>query len=280
MVEFDTPSVFLLRQRKSMPLPYEEREIGGRTIREIEMETKLGDWIVFISDGVVNAGIGGLYPLGWGWEKIAKFLEEHCHPGLSSGELAAKLAEAVWELYCGKPGDDVSVAVIKVRTKVLANVLTGPPLDRSADEEVVSGFLKRPGNLIVCGGTTAKIVARHLGNKSFEIDLGTMQKDVPPVARLEGIDLTTEGILTLTKSNDILRGGADKEAVKYQTDGASSLVRLYLEADHIHFIIGQSMNPGHQNPDLPRELGMKLSVVREIAEELRKRDKEVTMEMV
>ena len=213
-------------------------------------------------------------------EEQVKYLEEHSHPELTSGELAKKLAQAVWELYCGKPGDDVSVAVIKTRHKILANVLTGTPLDRATDEEVVRRFLKRPGYLVVCGGTTAKIVARSLGNKSFEVDLDTMQPDVPPVAHLEGIDLTTEGILTLTKTYDLLRGGADRENVKYQTDGASSLVRLCLEADHIHFMVGQSINPGHQNPDLPRRLGMKLAAVREIADELSKRDKEVTMETV
>jgi hypothetical protein len=97
---------------------------------------------------------------------------------------------------------------------------------------------------------------------------------------MEGIDLTTEGILTLTKANDLLHSGADKDTVKFGTDGASALIRLCLDVDHIHFIVGLSVNPAHQNPELPRQLGMKLAIVREIADELRNRGKEVTIETV
>ena len=280
VVEFDTPQFILLRGRKSVPVPYEERQIERKTIRESELQLKRGDWIVFVSDGVVNAGIGGLYPLGWGLDQIASFLQEHCHPDLSAQELADKLAQAVWDLYCSKPGDDVSVAVIKARQKLVATVLTGPPADKSADEAIATRFTQRPGFLAVCGGTTAKIVARYLGEKPLEVDLATAKPDVPPLAKVEGVDLTTEGILTLTKTNDLLHSGADKETVKFDTDGSSALVRLCLDVDHIHFIVGLSVNPAHQNPDLPRQLGMKLAVVREIAEELRKRGKEVTIETI
>ncbi len=280
VVEFDTPPFILLRGRKSVPVPYEERQIESKTIHESELQLKRGDWIVFVSDGVVNAGIGGLYPLGWGLDQIASFLQEHCHPDLSAQELANKLAQAVWDLYCSKPGDDVSVVVIKARQKLVATVLTGPPADKSADEAIVTRFRQCPGFLAVCGGTTAKIVARYLGGKPLEVDLATAKPDVPPLAKVEGVDLTTEGILTLTKTNDLLQSGSDKETVKFDTDGSSALVRLCLDVDHIHFMVGLSVNPAHQNPDLPRQLGMKLAVVREIAEELRKRGKEVTIETI
>jgi len=280
VVEFDTPPVILLRQRKSVPVRHEEREIEGKTIHESELKLETGDWIVFVSDGVVNAGIGGLYPLGWGLDQVVRFLEQHCHPDLTAQELAEKVAQAVWDLYCHRPGDDVSVVVIKVRHKLTATVLTGPPGDANADKEVVTKFAQRTGFLAVCGGTTAKIVAHHLGSRPLEVDLATMKADVPPLARIEGVDLTTEGILTLTRTNDLLHSGADKEMVKFDADGASALLRLCLDVDHIHFIVGLSVNPAHQNPDLPRQLGMKLAVVREIADELRKRGKEVTIETV
>lgn len=280
VVEFDTPPLILLRQRKSVPVPHEERQIEGKTIHESELKLETGDWIVFVSDGVVNAGIGGLYPLGWGLDQVVRFLEEHCHPDFTAQELAEKVAQAVWDLYCHRPGDDVSVVVIKVRHKLMATVLTGPPADLNADKEVVTRFAQRTGFLAVCGGTTAKIVAHQLGSRPLEVDLATMKADVPPLARIEGVDLTTEGILTLTKTNDLLHSGADKEMVKFDADGASALLRLCLDVDHIHFIVGLSVNPAHQNPDLPRQLGMKLAVVREIADELRKRGKEVTIETV
>jgi hypothetical protein len=279
IVEFDSPSVIFLRNRKIQPVSFEERSIDGKTVHETVIELKDGDWVIFVSDGVLNAGIGGVYPLGWGWDQVAQFLENHAHRNLTAEDLANKVTETVLELYAGVPGDDVSIVVIKVRRKMLATIFTGPPADRKRDEPVVSAFVKRAGKLAVCGGTTGKIVARQLG-QNLEVDLETMTCDVPPIARVKGIDLVTEGILTLTRVNELLHEGIDKKTVRFQTDGASSLIRFLLEADHVHFIIGQAVNPAHQNPELPHQLDIRTKVLREIAEELRGRGKEISIETV
>jgi len=279
IVEFDAPPTILLRDRKRVPLPSDERHIGDKTIREAVPELRLGDWVVFVSDGVLNAGIGGVYPLGWGWEQATKYLEAHAHPELSAQDLADRVADTVAELYAGSPGDDVSIVVIKVRHKLLATVLTGPPAKPEADETVLAHFIKRRGLHAVCGGTTAKIVSRHLG-QPLDVDLETMKRDVPPLAHMNGMDLVTEGILTLTRTNELLQNGATKETVRFRTDGAAALVRLLLGVDHVHFVVGLAVNPAHQNPDLPGQLGMKLAVVREIGEQLRKRGTEVSVESV
>ena len=279
VVEFDSPHAIVLRRRKVQPVSYEERTIDGKTIHETVLDLQDGDWVVFVSDGVLNAGIGGAYPLGWGWELAAGFLEKHAHRELTAEELAGKVADAVRELYLGKAGDDVSIVVIKVRHKLTATVFTGPPATRDVEGELIHRFVSRLGKLVVCGGTTAKIVARHLG-QSLEVDLSTITVDVPPIARLEGIDLVTEGILTITQVRDSLREGADRKTVQYRNDGAASLLRVLLEVDHTHFIVGQAVNPAHQNPDLPHQLGIRMAVVREIAAELRLRGKEVTFEVI
>ena len=279
VVEFDTPPPILLRDRKLLPTLFHERDVGGKTIRESVLELQLGDWVVFVTDGVLNAGIGGVYPLGWGWEQATRYLESHTHPELSAQDVAEKLATTVAELYANAPGDDVTVAVIKVRKKLVATVFAGPPVDPIADEEIFARFIERRGLHVVCGGTTAKIVSRHLG-QPLEVDLSTMTPDVPALGRMEHIDLVTEGVLTLTKAHELLRAGANKQTVRFRTDGAAALVRLLLEVDHVHFIVGLAVNPVHQSPKLPVELGMKLSVVREIAEELKKRGTEVSIESV
>jgi len=279
IVEFDTPPVIVLRDRRRLPVLAQERLVGDKRIRETVPDLRLGDWVVFVSDGVLNAGIGGVYPLGWGWDQAAKYLEGHAHPELSAQELADKLAETVTELYAGSPGDDVSVVVIKARHKLVATVLTGPPAKPDADEAVLAHFIKRGGLHAVCGGTTAKIVSRHLG-QPLGVDLETMRPDVPPIAHMEHIDLVTEGILTLTRTNELLQNGATKDTVRFRTDGAAALVRLLLGVDHVQFVVGLAVNPAHQNPNLPGQLGMKLAVVREIAEELRRRGIEVNVESV
>lgn len=279
VVEFDSPPAILLRHRKVQQVPYDERVLDGKTIHEAELELQAGDWVIFVSDGVLNAGIGGVYPLGWGWDQAARFLEKQAHPELTAQDLAAKVAETVQELYAGRPGDDVSVAVIKVRHKLVATVLTGPPARRESDGDRVSRFLNRTGRLIVCGGTTAKLVATQTG-QPLEVDLATGTQEVPPIARIPGIDLATEGILTLTQVGNLLKAGADRGTVQYRTDGAAGLLRILLDVDHIHFMVGQAVNPAHQNPDLPQQLGIRMSVVREIGDELRKREKEVTIEAI
>jgi len=279
LVEFDAPPCILLRRRRQQALPYEERELGGKKIRQSVFEVEAGDWVVFVTDGVLNAGIGGAYPLGWGWEQTARFLESHTHPALSAQDVADRLAEAVKELYVGQPGDDVSIVVIKVRRKLVATILTGPPSDPARDRAITAAFIERRGLHAVCGGSTAKMVARHLG-VPLEVDLETMRADVPPIARMENLDLVTEGILTLTHTLELLRSGATKQSVQLQNDGAAALMRLLLSVDHVHFIVGLAVNPAHQNPSLPRELGMKLAMVREIAEELTRRGTQVTIETV
>ncbi len=279
VVEFDSPHAIVLRNRKLLPVAYDERTIDDKNIFEMVLDLQDGDWVVFVSDGVLNAGIGGAYPLGWGWELAAGFLEKHAHRELSAEELAGKVAEAVNELYLGKPGDDVSIVVIKVRHKQVATVFTGPPADRQTDGELIHRFVSRMGRLVVCGGTTAKIVAKHLG-QPLEVELSTITVDVPPIARLQGMDLVTEGILTLTQVRDLLRSQAERSTVQYRTDGAASLLRLLLDVDHTHFIVGQAVNPAHQNPDLPHQLGIRMAVVREIGEELRRRGMEVTFEVI
>ncbi|MFH1707345.1 MAG: SpoIIE family protein phosphatase [Planctomycetota bacterium] len=277
VVEFDAPAAVLLRERRANPLHYEERIVDGKSIREAMVDLVLGDWMVFMSDGVLNAGIGGCYPLGWGWDEAARFLEKHSHPDLSAQDVADKVAEAVDALYTGAPGDDVSVAVIKVRRKQVANVLTGPPAASECDQAAVADFIKRAGRLIVCGGTTAKIVSRFTG-RPLEVELNTMTPDVPPVGRIPGIDLVTEGILTLTQVSEMLKGGVDKKAIQFRTDGAADLVRQFLDVDQVHFMVGAAVNPAHQNPELPRQLELRMAVVREIRDALKKRGIEVSIE--
>ena len=279
IVEFDTPPAIILRDRKTLHLPFEERTISDKTIHDSVVEMKLGDWVIFVSDGVLNAGIGGVYPLGWGWEQAATYLERHAHPELTADDLAEKLAGTIAELYADAPGDDVSIVVIKVRRKLVATVLAGPPQSSEADRSVLSGFIERAGLHVVCGGTTAKMISRHIG-QPLEVDLETMKPNVPPLARMDNVDLVTEGILTLTAAAELLRSGADKDTVKFGTDGASALVRLLLGVDHVHFIVGLAANPAHQNPNLPSHLRMKLAVVREIAEQLQNRGAEVSVESV
>lgn len=272
--EYDNPATMVFSGTTLQHPHYEERVVEGRKIRQTRLRLQDGDWLVLVSDGVLNAGIGGVWNLGWGWDSVAGYLERQVRPTRMAQEVADRLLATVERLYGGKPGDDVSIAVVKARHKVTVTILTGPPLDRSLDEEAVEALLSARSPRVVCGGTTASIVSKRCG-KPIEVDLNTSTPDVPPTARLEGIDLVTEGVLTLSNALEQLRGPFTLHDLRLKVDGASSLLRTLLEADAIHFLVGSAINPAHQNPDMPRGLALKAQIVAEIGEELRRRGKEV-----
>lgn len=277
LAAYDSPPPFLVRRGKVRSLPYDECHIAGKHICDYSFSLRPGDWLVLVSDGVLNAGIGGAYPLGWGWDNVASYLENHVHRSLSAEELAHKIARVVEELYEGLPGDDVSIAVVKARRKRLVVVFTGPPVENDDDQRVVDILMTTSGKRAVCGGTTANIVARHLGQQ-ISVDLETGTEAVPASGRIEGIDLVTEGTLTLTKALEIMRADEPNDRLKLRVDGASGLVVLLREADEIAVLVGRAINPAHQNPNLPRNLGLKTQVVQALAEELRRKGKEVKIE--
>jgi len=277
LVMFDNPPPFLIHNSELQRLPYDEHEVGGKRICEYSFPLRAGDWLILVSDGVLNAGIGGAYPLGWGWEKVAAYLEGHVHEVLSAEELAAKLARVVGELYEGSPGDDVSIAIIKARKKRVVVLFAGPPISKQDDKLIVNALMSSPDSRVVCGGTTANIVAREL-QREINVDLETGTDEVPATGKIEGIDLVTEGTLTITKALGILRSDEPSAKLRLRTDGASSLVVLLSEADQVKILLGRAMNPAHQNPNLPRNLGLKTQVVQTLGEELRRKGKEVQIE--
>ena len=274
LVAFDSPAPFLIHRRKMRVLPYEERTIGGKHIFDYSFPLRPGDWLILVSDGVLNAGIGGAYPLGWGWEEVSKYLEGHVHESLSADGMAAKLARVVEELYEGPPGDDVTIAVVKARWKRIVTVLTGPPVEAKDDRQVVEMLMSAGGKHAVCGGTTANIVARQL-QREIAVDLETGTDAVPATGRIDGLDLVTEGTLTITKALEIVRANEPNDELELKVDGASSLVLMLRNADEVKVMVGRAMNPAHQNPNLPRHLGLKTQVVQSLAEELRRAGKEV-----
>ena len=275
--EYDTPSVFFLRNRKTQKIPYDDRTVQKKIIKEAQLELRRGDFLIFVSDGAINAGIGGAWNLGWGWDNIANYLQSHTHPNLTAQEIADDLASTINKLYDGMPGDDVSIAVIKVRHKLFAALMVGPPLNKEDDALVVKKLMAIQGLKIVCGGTTANIVSRIL-NKPTDVDLTTMTENVPPIGSIDGIDLVTEGILTLSKTIENLKDNVLLKDLQYKIDGASSLIRSLMGVDAIKILVGQAMNPAHQEPRMPVELGIKTHIAQQLADELIKRGKEVELE--
>jgi hypothetical protein len=278
LAEFDNPPTFFLKRGYVSQLKYSTRLCGTRKVREAHVHVEAGDWLITVSDGEIHAGIGGLLNLGWDWEKIAKFLETQVYDDISAQKIAQILVDQARQLYQGKPGDDTTVGVLKIRPKRFANFMIGPPVKREDDTAVVERFVSLEGRKIVSGGTTAGIVGKMLG-KDVVVDLSTMTSKIPPTGKLEGIDLVTEGVHTVNEALEILLNVTDIEDLIGERDGASRLAWEFLFADNISIFLGQAINPAHLNPNLPQEMGFKSRSVQAIANLLRERGKEVSLEI-
>lgn len=277
LAEFDNPGVFFGRGSKLMPLERVPRDYGGRTVRESNFEVKDRDWLVMVSDGILHAGIGGVWNLGWGWDRVGDYLCRIVPHEEDAQSLAQDVLETTRKLYAGKPGDDATVVAVRIRVPRSLTVLVGPPAKKADDAAVVKEFMIYPGKKAVCGGTTSIMVGRELGRR-VEVNLGSLKASTPPTGYIEGIDLVTEGILTLSKVLDLVRDSLPRrQSLRYKSDGPSRLADLLVEADEIFFIVGRAMNPAHQSTDFPAELALKSKVVDELAWILRSYGKQVTV---
>ena len=277
LAEYDNPSAFFGNRNGLWAPGRQERIIDGKVINEAYFELRDGDWIVMVSDGVLHAGIGLKWNFGWGWEQVAGYLTETAAHDLDAGDWAGNLAEVCNDLYGGKPGDDASIVIIKVRHPRYLTLLIGPPRDRRQDQLVVDRLLQSKGSKAVCGGTTGNIVGRITGH-GVKADLTSNFEKVPPMGLITGIDLVTEGTLTLVYTLEHLRSGTKSRDLSAGKDGASRLAAALLEADSIHFIIGTTVNPAQQGPDIPQVFAYKQQIIKDLIQCLKEKNKTITEE--
>ena len=180
-------------------------------------------------------------------------------------------------LNADEPGGDSTAGTIHSRRKIQATLMIGPPQNRILDAKVIDRLLSAHGRKVVCGGTTGAIVAGRL-NRPIRVLLKTAAEGIPPIGRLVGVDLLTEGVLTLAGTVEIMRRNRSLADVERKTDGASRLYRELLLADEIRILLGQAMNPAHQDPDTPGRLGLKFHWVDELQFLLARKGKTVTVE--
>ena len=279
IIQYDNPHVILLRDCEPYVYPETQMTIGGKTVYSSMIELKENDVFIAMSDGCPHAGIGVSYNFGWKREEIAEFMANIAHVGYTAKTLSTILIDEVNSLYGGKPGDDATACVIKIRKREPMNILFGSPANKDDDSRMLTLFFSKEGKHIVCGGTTSKIAARYLG-KEVKPCLQYERSDVPPIAEIEGVDLVTEGVITIDKvlkyADDYLGDNTLYEEWGFKKDGASRIARLlFEEATDINFFVGKAINPAHQNPDLPINFSIKMNLVEELSKDLREMGKSV-----
>ena len=284
LAEFDNPSCVFIRDGKIIDYPYGIREIEGKKVHEYRFQIKKNDCFILMSDGVIYAGAGSILNLqGWTWEAMSEYALKCTKKTLSASRLAVMLSQACDELYEEKPGDDTTVAVARVIERRVVSIFTGPPAKKEDDERIVQDFMHGEGKKVISGGTSANIAARVLG-KEITTKVDTANPDVPPMAVIDGIDLVTEGVLTLGKCLKLLkkyvRGEFDAEFFDEldADNGASCLARLLIEeCTELNLFVGTAVNNAHKESELNFELSMRQNLVEQLVRTAEEMEKKVTV---
>ena len=281
VIQYDSPAVLLFRNGKEVPLSFMQMTVDGKTIDSVAFQMRKGDVLLAFSDGAEHSGVGpGMsYSFGWGHKNISDYMAPLCCVGYSAKTLNTMFLDECSRRYDGKPGDDTTALTVYMRTHEQVNLMIGPPANMEDNDKMLSLFFARTGKHIVCGGTTSRIAADWLG-KPLKVSMDYLDDDIPPTGSIEGVDLVTEGIITINRvlqyAKDYLQDNDTYSKWCYQRDGASLIARmLFEEATSINFFVGRAVNPAHQNPDLPITFSIKMQLIRELSECLKAMGKSV-----
>ncbi len=279
IIQYDNPHVILLRDGKNLVYPETATEMGGKTIYRSKIKLMENDVFIMMSDGCIHAGVGMALNYGWQRDNIIDYMEKFYTPDATAKGLTTILLDECNKLYGGNPGDDTTVCSVKIRQRQLVNLMIGPPADPKDVNKMMSLFFSKQGKHIVCGGTTSSLAAQYLG-KEVRPSLDYLDPEIPPTAEIDGVDLVTEGVITINRVVLYAQSYvADNEKFNdwnYGLDGASAISRmLFEEATDINFFVGRASNAAHQNPDLPIGFNVKMRLVEQLSEALKTMGKKI-----
>ena len=286
IINYDNPRSILFRKGQPFnpveyQIPIRGEENIGKILRIREFTPILEDRILFMTDGVDQSGLGSKrFPTGWGLDNITHFAEKQIAREfeISATKLARKVLNQAAMNDSFEIRDDASCGVVYFRQPREFMLITGPPFYKIKDTEFVKRIQDFPGKKIICGGTTAEIIAREL-DLDVEIQHRFQEKTLPPAAKMEGFEIVTEGILTLGRVEEILETYTTD--VRLGDSPPEEVVKLLTQHDIIHIIVGTRINWAHQDPDQPVELEMRKFVVKRIVRLLETRFfKKVSVELV
>jgi hypothetical protein len=277
ILSYEIPSPILVDKHLAAYLPQPRSyPLGLEMIAETNCTLDHGDGIVLVSDGVTQAGLGHAYRMGWGLPSASAFINGCLMRGTGLRDVPAQILERVKDISGSTYGDDTTCLLLHCRKARVLNVLTGPPSRKGSDGEVVREFMEMRGSKVLCGSTTTEIFSRELNRPATVRDGVSGDYFKPPSYNIEGIDLATEGAITLNQVHNIID---EKEEKLDAHSSVSVLYRLFHESDTINFLVGTASNPAHravifkQMGVLPRE-----AIVLLLAEKLRKMGKLVRLE--
>ena len=279
IIQYDNPDVILLRNGQNYDYPQTISDICGKKISRSTIKLCEDDIFIAMSDGCIHASIGQELNFGWDRSEIIEFMESFFQVGFTAKTLNTILLDECYKLYGGQPGDDTTACTVRIRKREPMNLIIGPPSNRDDCNKMMALFFSKEGKHIVCGGTTSTIAAEYLG-KPLVPSIDFPDPEIPPIAKIEGVDLVTEGVITINKvlsyAKDYLEDNESYSQWGYKRDGASMIARLlFEEATDINFYVGKALNPAHQNPNLPINFNIKMQLIQELSDCLKKMGKRI-----
>ncbi|MDD5972439.1 MAG: SpoIIE family protein phosphatase [Spirochaetales bacterium] len=266
LVEYDNPLALRFKGCEPVSWQRDKRELQREAafkkevVQYSQFNMEIGERLIMFSDGVSQSGLGKSLPLGWRTSGVQKYVSEliKANPNISSRELSSSIVQKANTLdgLCSK--DDITAVVVYIRRPRKTVIVTGPPFTKEADEILGEKIKAFDGKKIVSGGTTALIVSR-LFNAKIKVDLSCWSPDVPPASKMDGIDLVTEGMLTLSRVANVLEKKIPVSQLP--NDPVKKFVEILLDSDQIHFIVGTKINEAHQDPNIPVEIGIRRTIV-------------------
>ncbi len=265
ILAYEMPEAIFVGRHSATVLQRRNFTLEREVISESNLFLEPGEGLILFSDGITLAGIGGKTRLGWNTSEVCRFVNDSLVSGDKKKQLYQKIQQRALNLWGDPCGDDCTVVGAFCRVGKVVNIFTGPPASSNDDQKVVESFLALPGVKIVCGATTAQIVARHL-KKELRLNTSDTSMISPPGYSIDGIELVTEGAVTLNQLYNIL----DADPNYFESD--SSVTRFYdtiFDADRINFIVGVTQNIGHTDIAF-RQQGIipRLKIVELLAEKL------------
>ena len=271
LVEYDNPPCILVRNGEKVSLDYVEKNIGGKPVRESHFDVYSGDYFFIVSDGVTQAGMGETLSFGWGLDALAEYISNLCVKELSPPRIIQNVLSVCKDLYLGKPGDDTTVSIVHIMKHQNVSIFSGPPKDPNDDARIVSDFVATDAIHIVCGGTSSEILAREL-ERDLVVNIDCEKSDFPPTAYIKGMDLVTEGVMTIKNTLEIIDKYILDPVSQEITDeldssnGTSKLAKILIEqCTDLNLFIGKAVNPAHQNQNFPPGLRVKWYLMESLA---------------
>ena len=281
LLTYEMPPPIFISPRGARILDQRKIDLEDSVIHEANCYLKNNEAIMLMSDGITQAGIGRGYSYGWGSENLCKFINEKItstsNPKIDYTKLSKEIIGQVYEICKQNNDDDVTSVIAYSRYGNVSNVFTGPPTDKTNDAKYINKFQNADGFKIVCGGTTANIIAKVL-NKKMEVNTTSDNAFTPPQYRIEGIDLATEGAVTLNQLYNVM----DEERSLMNDD--SPVTQLYdylMNSDKVVFYLGSVNLYAESDISLiKRGIKTRRQIVPLIADKLREIGKLVVVEWV